>query len=343
MKSTSRKIRGVLLALAAAAVLLLPVCAAAGPPTVWKVGTLAPKGVGWARQVEELVLPMVAQTTEGTVSLKIYWGGIMGDDRQIIEKMRTGVLQSAGLTALGATLIAPEFGVVELPFLFQGYDEVDYLREKMFPVFAGLMERKGFVLYLWVDQDFDQIYSVKKPIATAADFDGVRFVTWHKALEGRVLGLLNAVAVPETIPEIRGTIRSGQADALVAPAIWMVGIQLYSTVRFVTEVPIRYSPAVIVVKRETWEAVPAKYRERALTARPGVTEKFVAATRRDNEKSIEAMMRYGVRRVSVDPGSVREMAFRTRPVYKEMVGLLYDRELLEQVLAQIEAYRRTKE
>ncbi|MDI6796176.1 MAG: TRAP transporter substrate-binding protein DctP [Desulfatibacillaceae bacterium] len=305
----------------------------------WKVGTLAPKGVGWARQVEEIVLPAVSESSQGNLTLKIYWGGVMGDDAAILERMREDILQSAGLTAVGSVMACPDFAVLGLPFLLQDWDEVDHIRDVMFEDFASSALKNGFELYLWVDQDFDQLYSVNRPLVKPSDFADAKIITWHDQLERSLISRLGATPVPRSIPDIREAVRSGEAEAVIAPAIWIVGTQLYSTVRFVTPVKLRYSPAIIAVTQKAWNELPEAYRKKAYELRPGVTRQFVTHTRRDNEKSVVAMLRYGVQAAPMDEMDIITLKHRTAPLWSGMAGQLYSQELLDKVLGVLAEFR----
>ncbi len=305
----------------------------------WKVGTLAPKGIGWANQVARILVPAVRDASDGHVSLKVFWGGAVGDDKEILAKMRKNRLQAGGLTALGATLACPEMAILQLPFLFNNYDEVDCVREHIYPEFERHMKKNGFHLWIWVDQDFDKVYSVDKKLRTLADFTHVRFATWHDPIEERVFTSLGAVAVPVTIPELPATIKSGKADALLAPAIWMVGAQMHSAVRYVTPLSIRYSPSVIIVTQDAWQALPKNYRDRATAMRARVTSEFTQAVRMDNKKYFDAMIQYGVQKVNMPPHDVMDLRLKTAPVWEEMAGKAYPRELLDQITSLLKQCR----
>jgi TRAP-type C4-dicarboxylate transport system substrate-binding protein len=63
-----------------------------------KMGTLAPEGVGWAALIKEIINPGILKVTNGQVKLDWYYGGTMGDDQDILAKMRNGQLQGAGFS-----------------------------------------------------------------------------------------------------------------------------------------------------------------------------------------------------------------------------------------------------
>ncbi|MEW5734928.1 MAG: TRAP transporter substrate-binding protein DctP [Thermodesulfobacteriota bacterium] len=312
------------------------------PAYLWKAGTLAPKGVGWAKQVEEVLIPTIDRVTDKDLAIKVYWGGIMGDDEDYIKKMRIGQLQVGGLTAQGAVMISPEWYVTEIPFLFNGYDEVDYVKPKMFDTFDRDMQKKGFKLIIWIDQDFDQTYSVKRSLEKPEDFRGVRFVTWYGELEQNVLERLGAITIPINVPEVSASIRAGIADANLAPAIWMVGSQMYSISRFVNTMNLRYAPALICVTMDAWKEIPEAYRKKIELEREDLTKRFVAGTRRDNAKCLDAMIGYGMKKANVTPENLERFKKMLAPVGPEMAGKLYTKAIYDELLSNLAEYRSQK-
>ncbi len=336
--SRVRKTSIVVFALLLLAVSAIP--AFAEPKYMWKVGTLAPKGVGWAIQVEHVLLPYIAQKTSSQLGIKVYWGGVMDDDGDYIKKMRIGQLQAGGITAQGAIIISKEWAVVEIPFLFNNYAEVDYIRGKMFHNFDAMMQKEGFKLLLWIDQDFDKLYSVRKPLAKLADYRGAKVVTWYGPLEERVLTRLGASPVPIAVPEISASIRSGIAEATIAPAIWMMGSQMHSVAKYVNPMNIRYAPALIVVTNKAWQEIPEAFRKALESGRDDVTRRFTEATRKDNDRCLDAMLRYGMQKVMPAPKDLEEIKRTLAPVAQEMVGNLYPKSLLEEVTGLLAEYRK---
>ncbi|MFZ5562767.1 MAG: TRAP transporter substrate-binding protein DctP [Thermodesulfobacteriota bacterium] len=312
------------------------------PKVIWKVGTLTPKGVGWAHQFEAIMLPVIHSATDNELDVKMYWGGLMGDDEDIVAKMRVGQLQAAGLTGQGATVACPEFAVVELPFLFQSVEEVDYIREKMWSEFDRLMQKRGFKLLVWLDQDFDQIYSVKWSFTDLADFQKARFMTWYGPLEEHLLKSLNASPIPVDIPELASSLRQGVADSLIAPALWMIATQLVPVVKYMVPVKIRYSPALVVCTLDAWNSLSEKARAGIAVAVPGVEKRFVAATRKDNEKALDAMVKYGIKRVDMTDAQIDTIRKGAVTVWDDQAGKLYPRELLDKVKDHLARYRSKK-
>lgn len=328
-----------------AVLLLLSAISAAAaeePRFKWKTATLAPDGIGWAKHMKELIFPEMEKTTRGSLKVKIYWGGVMGDEEQYLQKMKIGQLQGAGLSAQGSVLACPEMAAVELPFLFRNYLEVDYVRVKMEKTFDRLMGRHGYFLIGWIDQDFDQIYSSIKPMNTLEAFKGTKFITWYGPMEVELLKTLGAEPIPVNVPELAAAVRSGVAEASIGPAVWVAGAQLYSTVKYVNPVKIRYSPATIILTLKAWETLPENFRNDFYTKRMVIGYRYCNLIRRDNERFLNSMLKYGVRKMEMAPDVQKAFAAKTKEVWGKTKGKLYPNDILDELLGHLEDFRAGK-
>ena len=70
-----------------------------GQAATFKVATLSPDGSFWMKTMREAGKE-VAAATDNRVEFKWYPGGVMGDDKAVLRKMRVGQLQGAALPML---------------------------------------------------------------------------------------------------------------------------------------------------------------------------------------------------------------------------------------------------
>lgn len=309
----------------------------------WKIATLAPKGIGPSKAAEELIYPGLEAACNGAIKVKVYWGGVMGDDRDCLKKIRIGQLQGAALSSEGTIMACPEFSVVELPFLFNNYEEVDYVRSKMFPMFVSLFKQYGYKLGSWIDQDFDPIYSLTSPITRLEDFKKFRFGTAHGKMEEMILRNLGSDTVPLSVPEAPSAIRQGVVSAGIAPTFFLIGAQLYTSAKYVTPINIRYSPAVTVLSWKTWMDVPEECRARLDAENERGTRLLCDMIQDMNRKFLKALTQYGVKKVEVSPEAYRELKKKSQAIYGEMAGTIFPARLLDEVQGYLKEYRAMKE
>lgn len=321
----------------------LPARAQDNPPKFyWKVATVAPEGLGWSKHMKDIVFPVMDQITGGDLKLKVYWGGALGDEEGYIEKMKSGVLQGAGLSAQGTVLACPQMAVFELPFLFNNYVETDYVRVKMDRYLNGLFRKNGLFLIGWIDQDFDQIYSTKYPMDKLADFRNSRFLSWYGPMEEAMLKELGAQAVPIDVPEFAGALRSGKGDAVIAPAVAIVGTQTHSKFRYINLTKIRYSPATLVLTMDAIKQFPPHYLKAFYWHRLVLGWKYSNLSRKDNDKYVQALIEYGLKPARMPPKELTALKKLTRRVWDRDPGGLYTRELLDTVTGYLADFRAGK-
>jgi TRAP-type C4-dicarboxylate transport system substrate-binding protein len=288
-----------------------------------KMGTLAPEGVGWAALIKEIINPGILKVTNGQVKLDWYYGGTMGDDQDILAKMRNGQLQGAGFSGWGMVMACPEMALMELPFLFENYDEVEYVYSKLRPRINQWFEKRGYHIVVLAEQDFDQLYSTKIPIKTPEDFKKSRVLTWYGPLEERTLKALSASPLPIRVPEVAASIRTGVCDTFISPAIWAVGTQMYTVMKYLNPLRIRYSPAGGVITLTAWNQLPKEMQTAVDNFSMSIEKEFRQKVRASNEKCLKAMYKYGMKEVKMTPAEVDVLKKRLLPVWDEFAAKGY--------------------
>ncbi len=309
------------------------------PKVKFKLASLAPNGIGWAKLIVDIIEPAVQKVPGSDIDIKWYWGGVMGNDSDYIKKMKIGQLDGAAFTGQGVVLACPEMVVLELPFMFNDYGEVDYVRQKMYPTFDKYAETHGYKLVVWGDQDFDQIYSTKKPMDSVENFKSERFVTWYGTLEEKLLKALGASPTPINVTEIASSVRQGVASDLIAPVIWIYGSQLYTKVKYVNPVKIRYSPAAVFVTKKTFYSLPEESQKGILAIRDNEAVTFCNKSREYTDKVYNAMVPKFMAPAKMKPEEMKKLKDLGKSIWSEMAGKEFPQELLDELLGHLADYR----
>jgi len=98
--------------------------------TIIKMATLAPEGTPWYSLIAKMG-ERWTEETNGNVRLRIYPGGIVGDERDMIRKMNIGQIHGAAISSEGLTDINPLYTYCFIPLLFQEYGDIDYIRNEI--------------------------------------------------------------------------------------------------------------------------------------------------------------------------------------------------------------------
>ena len=147
-------------------VLALPV---SGYAVTFKIATLSPDGSGWMKVLRKYA-KNVEERTNGNVKFKFYPGGVMGDDKAVMRKMRVGQLHGAVVTAGGVMHAYPDINLYALPMAFESAAEVDAVRKVMDAKLMEGLAQKKFIGFGLAEVGF--AYPMTQ--ASASSVNGVR-------------------------------------------------------------------------------------------------------------------------------------------------------------------------
>ena len=116
---------------------------------ILKFATLAPAGTTWVNLLHEWANE-VERESRGRLIFKIYPGGVQGDEPDVLKKTRFGQLQGGAFTGYGIGQIYSPTRVLELPFLFNNIEVIDYVREQFMPDIEQGYRDNGYELVGWM-------------------------------------------------------------------------------------------------------------------------------------------------------------------------------------------------
>ena len=314
MSSRMRRIRMVL---AGAALGWLAAGApAAAQQVVVKMATLVPDGSSW-----HLILKQMAErwktVSGGRVVVRLYAGGVAGDDADVVRKIRLGTLNGGVLTEVGIAEIDRSVLALSVPLMYESYEEVDHVLEKMRPQLEAKMAAKGFVVLDWLDGGWSQIFA-QKPVATPDELKPLKLYTPAgdpQAVEVYKAAGFNPVPLPTT--ELSTALQTGLVNALQVPPQVAVLTQYYTHARYMTDMKWLLLLGATVIDKGTWEKIPADVRPALLEAAREAGRKLRADIRQGGERDVEAMKKRGLVVVPVDA--------RLRELWRKAVENAYPR------------------
>ena len=309
----------------------------AGAATI-KLGTLAPEGSPW----HEILIDMVEaweQASGGTVKVRIYPGGVTGDEPDMVRKMRIGQLHAAALTGVGLSEIAPEILALQMPMMFASDDELDYVRNAMGERLEAILESKGFKVLTWGDAGWVRFFA-QDPVVDPEDLKPMKIFTW--AGDTAVTDAYKAAGyqpVPLAATEIHSALQAGMINALPTTPIAALSFQWFGLAKNMTD--LKWAPLIgaIVISTRKWQAIPGDLRPQLLRIARDAGARLQKSVRKLGRDAIDVMKKHGlvVHRV---PENVRAQWERSaRNGYAELVGSYVSPEMLAEVERLRDEYR----
>lgn len=297
-----------------------------------KCASLAPVGSTYANKFTEFKKAVEAGTG-GAVKVQLYNGGVMGDELAVQKKLQIGQLDCAGVTGMGLGYIDPAVRVMELPFLFSNYSQVDNAFRAVGPQLKQRIAAKGFELIGWAHPGFVKIYS-KKKIGSKKDMAGRKIWVWSGDIiaEGMTKNLgLNAV--PLGLPDVLTSLQTGMIDTVYAPELAAIALQWYTKTKYITDVNMSHSMGGLVFTKRGMAKLTPKQRQVVRSKGAQIMQSLTQSTRSENSKSLQAMQSAGMKKVPVNEAELVELRQSGEQIANQLAGSMYPAALLSQVKA----------
>ncbi|MEW6076348.1 MAG: TRAP transporter substrate-binding protein DctP [Thermodesulfobacteriota bacterium] len=318
-------------------------------PIQIRIGTLGPPGTPWINVPETIAIPEIEKLSDGKVLIKIYGGGVMGEDTQVLRKMGAGQLDGCGCTALGVLEASPDMSSLLLPGLFKNYKEVDFICEKFRKRLDKAFEDKGYVLVAIIDTGYFYLFS-KNKVAGLADLRKQKALTWFGAMENTFFQEMGITAMPVSVPDIVSALSTGQAETTMAPAAWMLGMQAYQYISFYLQPPLLYSPSAVFISKDLVDRVRKQIGVSeiyAFNVQEILVSEFIALEPEWNrqirdyeEKSLKAFEgKCGMKAVTFSPEDQQAIEKAGKAVQQKLAGKVFPEDLMGDIQKSLEAYR----
>ena len=274
--------------------LISSICSASEQYTL-KFATLVPADTAWMNEINHWA-DRVYQQSNGRLKFKIYPGGVMGDEPDVLRKIRSRQLQGAFFTGYGIGKIFSPARVLEVPFLFQNTDESDYVRKQLMPDIEQGFRHKGFELLGWPEVGFIHFFS-KHPINSLADLKQRRIWLWQGDPLGEAFAQAADISpIPLSIIDVYSQLsaKHGSIDTVYNSPFGALAMQWHTKLKYATHVPMTNAIGSLVVSRQFYKKLPDDLKQLLKQTGLETGNKINAIARRDNQQSIGLLKQNGI-------------------------------------------------
>lgn len=274
--------------------------------TTLKLATLVPEGSVWDKELKEMGQDW-RERTEGRVALRIYPGGVAGNEGDVLRKMRIGQLQAATLTVIGLSEIDPGFHVFAIPRFFRSYEELFHVVEELTPMFEERLAERGYLLLNWGHAGWIQLFTTE-PVATPADLRGLKLFTsagdtemvrWWKK------NGYSPVALSST--DVMTGLQTGMVEALPTTPLAALTLQWYRATPYMLDLGIAPLVGATIVSEATWKHLDAADREALREEAKEVEERLEKAVPEQDERAVREMVDRGLELTRPEGEAEREV------------------------------------
>lgn len=306
-----------------------------------KVGTLAPDGSTWYTALRDMGEEW-EKATEGKVNIRIYPGGVAGDEVDMVRKMRIGQIHAAAVTDVGLSSIIPEIAAFQMPMMFNSYEELDYVRDRLASRLEQLLASRGFIVLSWGDAGWVHIFS-QKPVIYPNDLklqDQKIFVWAGGTSTFNAWKAAGFHPVEVAAPDIFMSLQTGLINTFTTTPLIALSYQWFAHAKNMCD--LAYAPlcGATVITKEAWERIPEDIRPKLLQAAKSNGERLKKEIREMDVEAIKVMEKHGLVKQPIPEEARKEWKDMTEKyLYPELLKREVPQDMYEEVLALLHEYR----
>ncbi len=322
--------------------LLLAALPLTGHATTFKIASIAPDGTSWMKEMRAGA-EEIKKRTEGRVEFRFYPGGIMGNDKSVLRKMRVGQLHGGALSGGGMAMIYPEAQVYTIPFIFHDYEEVDYARKQMDPVLLAGLKEKGYISFGISEGGFAYLMS-NTPVGGIDDLKGHKvWVPEGDAISRTAFEASGISPVSLPLTDVLTGLQTGLIDTIASTSMGAIALQWHTRVKHLTHSPLMYIYGSMVVSAKQFNKLSAGDQQVVREVMSGVFERLDHLNRKDNQSALSALQKQGISFVT--PTEIETQRWRdslATAMDKLLTEGLFDPAILQQLKGHLQEFRRQR-
>jgi TRAP-type transport system periplasmic protein len=268
--------------------------AALAQVNVIKLATLVPEGSVWDKAMREMGAQW-STSTQGRVTLRIYPGGVAGDEPDVVRKMRLGQLQASAVTTAGLASIDPAFHIFNIPMFFSSYPELYATLDAIEPVLKKRLEEKGFVLLSWGHGGWVYFFT-KAQVADAAGLRKTKMFVWagdeQMVQQWKSLGF-QPVALAAT--DIMQGLQTNMIDSYPSTPLLGLTLQWYRQTPNIMGLGLAPLVGGLVVNKSAWMKIAEPDRAKILDACHKMEQRLKVEVPRQDTTAVNEMLKRGLK------------------------------------------------
>jgi TRAP-type C4-dicarboxylate transport system substrate-binding protein len=280
-----------------------------------KLATVAPKDSVWHEHLKK-VDQRWQSATDGQVKLRIY-AGTLGDEDDILRRIRVGQLDAGTISAAGLSSIHKATKAMHIPLAFTSNEEMEYVRNGIAKTLDPLLAAKGFKVLSWGEVGWVHFFT-REPVTTPDDLRKLKLFVWANGDSAGSEKLwqsygFNTVSLSSI--DIMPALQTGMIDAYQAPPLVALANQWFPFTPYMTDLKWAPLTGATIITEKAWQKIPAQYRDELarIVFEQGVD--LQVAVRSLEQQAEDAMVKRGLKIISIDGAE--------RQAWLEVVELSY--------------------
>lgn len=265
----------------------------------------------------ELWKTKMEEAGRGRVRVEVYHNSQLYKDKDVFPAVQAGSVEAGFVIAGQFSAYDQIFDLFDLPLLFPSYDvAVRSLHGDLGRALGERLAKFGVVPLYWPQQGFIEYATTKKPLATAADFKGLKIRAATKG-QARMVQLLGSAPTVIAASEVYTALTRGTIDGLSTSLASYYTRKWYEGAPHGTLARFGLIGAVVIINKGVWDRLPADLKTAAQEAARAAEALSNDGIINGQSEFVDALRKHNVQLVEWTPAARGELVELTKPMYEE--------------------------
>jgi TRAP-type C4-dicarboxylate transport system substrate-binding protein len=306
---------------------------------VIKLATVAPKDSIWHTHLKKIDQRW-QQASNGEVRLRIY-AGTLGDEDDILRRVRVGQLDAAAISTAGLSSIDKATQAMHIPLAFISNEEMEYVRDGVAKQLESLLAAKGFRVLTWAEVGWVHFFT-KKPVATPDDLRKQKLFVWSNgdsANSERLWQDLGFNTISLSSIDILPALQTGMITAFQAPPLMALANQWFPFTPYMTDLKWAPLTGATIITEKAWQKIPAQFRQELAQIVDEEAPNLQRDVRDLEQQAKDAMVKRGLKIVAVDQAAMDAWLEAVRAGYPQIRGTIVPEKYFAETLRLRDEFR----
>lgn len=287
-------------------------------------------------QTAHIYAEKVRERSKGLVEIAVFTNGGLGQEREIIERMKVGTIDMANVNSGIMVSLVPKWTLLTLPYVFESEEHMYKVTNGS--VGQGLMEDlesvgfKGMTFY-WIG--FRSVMLKNGPIYTPDDLIGQKIRTLPSKTMVESVNMMGATAKQMDQDAVYNALKGGVIDGWENNPDTAISYKMYEVCPFYSKTKHFATPNVLMMNIKSWERLPEEI-QRLLMEEAIASQRYESEIyKKSEDEALAKLTNLGMKFNDVD---IQSFKTKTKPIWT-----FSEDEIGKEVLEKIEKMASTSE
>jgi TRAP-type C4-dicarboxylate transport system substrate-binding protein len=276
----------------------------------------------------------VARRTHNAIRIELSTDQKLGGILDIAQKVRAGAIFATWLPVTYLARVVPEVEAINLPFVFNSYDEVQQILDgPTGKLIEAKLDAKGFATLFWMDYGGRNVMNAKRPLKTPDDFKNLKLRLGSLEILHATFRALGTTTIMTDTKDTYMGLQQGLFDGIDAPYSIMNSFGFADNQKYVSDTQHLIDPEVLVANKRAFNGLPPEHRQAMRDASKVAAVREREMTHDVQAKALAALQARGLQFDPVPAQTRKALRKVAVGVINGMKGRM-DAELVDRIMAE---------